>query len=342
MTTFTAEESGREAERPSAIGLIGWWDIAWRTWRGVNDDSLLMVARSIAFSIVMALFPSLAAFVSLYGIFADASKARDHLALLVGVVPADALTLIGDEMVRIAEGAEANLSLTFAVGLVLAFWAASTGMKALIRGLNIAYEEQERRGFVKLSWASLAMTIAAFAFALVTTGALLVVPLALRLIGASGEALSLGELRWPGLFLLSVLALELLYRYGPCRARARWRWLSWGSVLASILWLGGSLVFSWYVTAFSAFSATYGSLGAVFGFLTWSWLCAGAVLLGAKLNAEIEHQTTRDSTVGPPRPMGRRGAVVADTEGRPAGLAPWRRVTAALRKLRIRTGARRP
>ena len=338
MTAVVARDEGREAARPSEIGLVGWCDIAWRTWRGVNDDNLLMVARSIAFSVVMALFPSLAAFVSLYGLFADASKARDHLALLIGIVPADALTLIGDEMVRIAEQAEANLSLTFVLGLALAFWVASTGMKALIRGLNIAYEEHERRGFVRLSLTSLAMTFAAFGFAFVTAGGLLIMPLALRLIGASAEAMSLGQLRWPALFLLSVVALELLYRYGPCRAPARWRWLSWGGILASLLWIGGSLLFSWYLTAFSAFSATYGSLGAVFGFLTWSWLCAVAVLVGAKLNAEVEHQTKLDSTTGPQRPMGRRGAVMADTIG-DAASDRWRRFASVLGHLARRSGA---
>lgn len=309
---------GRSARRPSQIGWRGWRDIAWRTWRGFNDDSLLMVARSIAFSVVMGLFPSLAAFVALYGLFADASKARDHLRLLVGVVPADVLALIGDEMVRIAEQAQASLSFTFAVGLGLAFWSASTGVKALIRGLNIAYGEVERRNFLRLSLASLVMTLATFLAALVTTATLLAIPLGLRVVGASAEALSLGEVRWPVLFGLSVIALELAYRFGPCRARARWRWLSWGSVLATAAWIAGSLLFGWYLSEFSAFSATYGSLGAVFGFLTWSWLSAAAVLLGAKLNAEIEHQTSVDSTTGPPRPLGERGAAMADTLGAPA------------------------
>lgn len=315
---------GRDARRPSAIAPLGWRDILWRTWRGVNDDSLLTVARSIAFSGVMALFPSLAAFVALYGLFADPSAARDHLALLVGVVPAAALSLVGDEMVRISTEAEASLSLTFLLGLGLAFWTANTGMRALIRGLNIAYGERERRSFLRLTRTSAAMTLSAFGFLLTTAGALVILPLLLQVLRAPVEFLPLSLLRWPALLALAVFAFELLYRFGPDRRPARWRWLSWGSVTAAILWLVGSLTLSAYVAGFAGFNATYGSLGAIFGCLIWSWISAVVILLGAKLNAEIEHQTSVDTTVGADRPMGQRGAFVADTLGRPYPARPRR------------------
>lgn len=220
---------GRDARRPSAITPLGWRDILWRTWRGVNDDSLLMVARGIAFSGVIALFPSLAAFVALYGLFADPSAARDHLALLVGGVPAAALSLVGDEMVRISTETEASLSFTFLLGLALAFWTANTGMRALIRGLNIAYGERERRSFLRLTRTSAAMTLCAFGFLFTTAAALVILPLLQRVLRARVELLPLSLLRWPALLALAVLAFELLYRFGPDRRPARWRWLSWGA-----------------------------------------------------------------------------------------------------------------
>lgn len=315
MSGASRTRRSRCARARSGIGYLGWRDILWRTWRGTNDDSLLMVARSIAFSGVMALLPSLAAFISLYGLFADPLTARDHLALLTGVLPADALTLLGEEVIRIATEAQASLSLTFLLGLVVAFWAANTGMRALIRGLNIAYGEHERRSFVRLTRTSATMTLAAFAFLLTAAGALVVVPLLLRLLRAPVELLPLGELRWPALLALAVIAFELVYRFGPNRPRARWCWLSWGSAIAAAAWLLGSLALSTYIAGFAGFNATYGSLGAIFGFLTWSWISAVVILLGAKLNAEIERQTRRDTTRSSDRPMGRVGGGAANTVG---------------------------
>lgn len=220
-------------------------------------------------------------------------------------------------MVRIATEAEASLSFTFLLSLVLAFWTANTGMRALIRGLNIAYGERERRSFLRLTRTSAAMTLSAFAFLLATAGALVVLPLLLRVLRAPLEILPLSLLRWPALLAIAVTAFELLYRFGPDRRPARWRWLSWGSVAAALLWLVGSLALSGYVAGFAAYNATYGSLGAIFGCLIWSWISAVVILLGAKLNAEIEHQTAVDTTVGADRPLGQRGAAVADTLGRP-------------------------
>jgi len=273
---------------------------------------------------MMALFPSLAAFVSLYGLFFDPSSAKAHLAILTGLLPADALTLVGEEMVRIASRTEGSLSVTFAASLILALWSVNTGMKVLIRGLNIAYVEREKRGFVQLNITSLALTASALLFLLMIAGLLLVLPGILAILRAPPETLSLAALRWPMLFGMALVAVAVLYRFGPSRTPARWRWLTWGAVLAAGLWLGGSLLFSWYVSAFSSFSATYGSLGAVFGFMIWSWLSSLFILFGAKLNAEIEHQTAVDTTIRGDKPLGQRGAVVADTLGQrapPNGLA---------------------
>ncbi|WP_309088938.1 YihY/virulence factor BrkB family protein [Phenylobacterium sp.] len=305
---------GRSARTPQEIGRRGWTDILWRAWRGLGRDALPTVARGIAFSAVMALLPGLAAFVSLYGLFADATKAREHLSLLAGVVPPEALSLMGDEMVRIATQADGRLGLTFFGGLAVAFWTANTGMKTLIRGLNIAYEEKEQRSFLRLNLVAAALTLSAFAFALVTAGALLALPVILTVLGAP-EWRPFSQLRWPMLLAMAVLALEVLYRVAPSRRPAKWRWLSVGSLLAAVLWMSGAALLALYVRIFGSYSAAYGSLGAIFAVLLWFWLTALVILLGAKLNAEAEHQTLVDTTTGAARPMGERGAVMADTVG---------------------------
>lgn len=316
LTARGEERRGRSAERPVQIPLLGWRDIGWRVWRGFSDDALAMVARSIAFSGAMALFPGLAAFVSLYGLFADAGTARDHLALLSGVIPADALALLGAEMVRIATRTQGSLSLTLAISVVVALWSSNTGMRALIRGLNIAYGEHEKRSLIVLNLTSLGFAAAGLLFLLMTTAALIVLPFVFGLLRVPLEWLPLAGLRWPCLWALAFLTLSAAYRLGPSRRPARWPWLTWGGVAASGLWLISSLAFSAYAGAFAGFSATYGSLGALFAFLTWIWISAVIVLFGAKLNAEIEHQTLIDTTVGARRPIGDRGAVMADTVGR--------------------------
>lgn len=318
---------GRTAAAPSQIPPIGWKDILWRTWREFMRDRVPLVASGIAFTAVMALFPALAAFVALYGLFSDVEAARQHLAILTGLVPASILTFIGEQMMRIAQERQASLSLTFAASLLLALWSAAAGVKALFNGLNVAYEEEEKRNFVQLNLAAFAFTLAGAGFFVLASMLVVATPVALNLANLDSRLLPLALLRWPVLFVVALAGLSLVYRYGPSRQRARWRWVTWGGVLATALWLAGSAGFSWYVANVAAFNATYGSLGAVFGFLTWIWLSAVIVLTGAELNAEIEHQTAVDSTVGPEQPMGDRGAVVADTVGRakrggPAALLP--------------------
>ena len=306
---------GRDARTPRQIPRLGWKDIAFRTAKEIGDDDLATVARSIAFSGMLALFPALAAFVSVYGLFADVQTARDHLAGLTGVVPAEAMTLIGDQMIRLAEASEANLSLAFVFGLLLSIWSANAGMKALFKGLNVAYEEDEKRGFIRLNLVSLAFTLGTVLLLAGAMAALVALPVALDFLPVDGALVGLSHLRWPALLLLVALFLSLLYRYGPSRTEPRWAWVTPGGGVAALLWLGGSALFSWYLTRFADYDATYGSLGAVFGFMTWLWLSSTIVLVGAELNAEIEHQTAADTTPGPAKPLGQRGAAMADTVG---------------------------
>jgi membrane protein len=275
---------------------------------------------------MLALFPALGAFVSVYGLFADVETARDHLAGLTGVIPANAMALLGEQMVRLASASEANLSLAFVFGLALSVWSANAGIKALFKGLNIVYEEKETRGFLKLNLVSLGFTLGTVLFLVLAMGALVALPVALEFLRVDPGVIGLSHLRWPALLAIAMLFLSVLYRYGPSREKPKWRWVTPGGAAAAVMWMAGSALFSWYLTRFADYDATYGSLGAVFGFMTWLWLSSTVVLIGAELNAEIEHQTAADSTTGAEQPLGARGARMADTVGEPMPSlhAPWR------------------
>lgn len=308
-------ERGRHADKPTDIPPKGWKDVLWRAFREFREDQVTTVSQSIAFSGMLALFPALAAFVSIYGLFADVETARQQLGALTGIVPAGAATFIGEQMIRIAAQQQATLGTTFVISLLLSIWSANGGMKALFNGLNIAYDEQERRNFFKLNAVTLAFTLGAVLFLALAMGAVIAVPIILQLLRLDGATWLLAQLRWPVLLVVTILALAALYRYGPSREKAKWRWVSLGSVVASILWLAASIGFSWYLSNFADYNATYGSLGTVFGFMMWIWLSSVVVLLGAEINAEAERQTLKDSTTGPEEPLGDRGALAADTVG---------------------------
>ncbi len=301
------------AAKPSAIPLAGWKDILVRSYREIADDDVASIGRSIAFSGILALFPALAAFVSIYGLFADVADAQRHLAALAGIIPADAMTLLGEQMVRLAAANQASLSLTFALGFLLSIWSANSGMKALFKGLNIAYEEVETRTFVRLNLTTLTFTLGTIALFILAVAAVIGVPVALSIMRIDATGLSLSWLRWPALLFGVAGAISLLYRFGPSREPAKWRWVTPGSLGAALLWIAGSSAFSWYLSNVADYATSYGSLGAIFGFMMWLWLSAVIVLFGAELNSEIERQLVVDSTTGAARPLGLRGARVADT-----------------------------
>jgi membrane protein len=307
---------GRDAETPAEIPAKGWKDIAWRVYEGIQNDRVLLVAAGVTFYALLALFPATAALVSLYGFFADPSTINEHLRLVSGFLPDGALEVIGDQVGRIASQ-KSTLGFTFIGTLALALWGANAGTKAIFDALNIIYKEREKRSFIGLTLQSLLFTLGAIALMLVALTAIVVVPVVLKLLGISGEsgAALFSLLRWPLLYLLILFALACLYRYGPSRTQPQWRWVTWGSAIAGAIWIVGSLLLSWYVANFGTYNATYGSLGAVIGFMVWMWLSIIVVLLGAEINAEMEHQTAKDTTEGRRKPMGARGARMADELG---------------------------
>jgi membrane protein len=307
---------GRRAAAPWHIPRTGWKDILLRVYASVNDNRLLAVAAGVVFYSLLAIFPAVAAFVSLYGLIADASTIDAHLSLASGIFPAGAVDILHDQITKLAAKSDAKLSLGFVTGLGVALWSANSGMKAIIDALNVVYDEKEKRSFVKLNLVSLLFTFVAILSLMVALSVMVIAPIIFSAVGLSSLlSLAIVVLRWPLFLVLATIALAAIYRYGPSRREARWQWLSVGSAAAAIGWLISSVLFSWYIANFGAYNATYGSLGAAVGMMMWMWISAIVILLGAELNAEIEHQTARDSTVGVEKPLGRRGAVMADTIG---------------------------
>ena len=308
---------GRHADAPWQIPWRGWKDILWRTYQQIGEDRLLAVAAGVVFYGLLALFPAVTAIVSLYGLFANAATISDHLSMATGILPSGAIDIIREQVARLASKGDAKLGFGFILGLGIALWSANAGMKAIIDALNVVYEEKEKRSFIKLNLISLAFTLGAIAALLLALGAVVVLPAPagmarlrdpdrdLRSNMRAGRACSV----------LVILGLALIYRFGPSRREPRWQWLSIGSVFAAVAWLGSSALLSWYLGNFAHYDATYGSLGAAIGMMMWMWVSSIVILFGAQLNSEIEHQTARDSTVEHDKPLGARGAVMADTVG---------------------------
>ena len=311
---------GRRAMAPEQIPWRGWKDILVRTYRKTQDNRLLALSAGIAFYSLLALFPAIAAAVSSYALFADAATIAKHLSIAADIVPVGTLDLLSEEITRIATKSDGKLTFGFIFGLSIALWTANASMKAMFDALNIIYDEDEKRGFVWFNLVSLFFNICTIAAAAVAIALVVVFPLLLAALGFTNLGYPLvGYLRWPVMFGLIIFGLSMLFRYGPSRRPAKWRWISVGSVFAALAWLAASSLFSWYLGNIANYNATYGALGAVVGLLMWMWLSSIVMLVGAELNSEIEHQTAQDSTVGPAKPLGARGAVMADTVGPATG-----------------------
>ena len=279
---------------------------------GILADRILYTSGGVAFFTLLAFFPAVATIVSLYGLVTDVSTIREHLTPLESILPDGAIKLIGDQMAHIA-GQRGTLSSVF---FIVALWSANSGVAALFDAFNVIYKEKERRSLLRLYGTTFLFTFGWIAFMLAAIGAVIVVPLLLTFMGMSTPAERLLSIvRWPVLLIVVILGLAALYRYGPSRRSAKWRWVTWGSTVAAVLWILTSMLFSWYVASFESYNRLYGSLGAGIGFMVWIWLSVVVILIGAELNAEMEHQTARDTTAGGEKPLGMRGAVMADRVG---------------------------
>ena len=306
---------GRDADEPSEIPALGWKDILKRTWQDLTNDHVSIVAAGIAFYSLLAVIPALAAVISIYGLAADPAQIQRNFDYFRSMLPPDAYKLLTEQMKHLSES-NAAAGWGTAISLAVALWGASTGIKGLIDGLNIMYHEKEKRGIVKLTIRALLMTLAAIVVVLISVALIAVLPAVLGFVGLHEATKTLMMvIRWPLLAVIFMLSLSAIFRFGPSRTRAKWRWVTWGAATATVLWLIASGLFSLYVVHFGSYNKTYGSLGAVVVLLMWFYITAYVVLLGAEINTETELQTAKDSTRGAPKPMGRRGAFAADHLG---------------------------
>lgn len=311
-----ANARGRRATTPSDIPRTGWRDILLRTKQEVSDDNVSLVAAGVAFYGLLAVFPGIAALVSIYGLVADPVSAGRLFADMPGLPP-EARKILTDQAAHVAAAPASTLSFSLVAALVLTIYSASRAMGAIITALNISYDESETRGFVRLTLLSFGLTAGLLAFCMLALGVIVGLPAIIDALSLPAwMATLLHLLPWPVLGSCAVGGLALLYRLGPARRPAEWPWLRIGALVATLLWLVGSAAFSFYVANFGSYNETYGSVGALVVLLMWFYLSAYVVIVGAELNSEIEHQTRRDTTVGHDRPMGERDAYVADTIGR--------------------------
>lgn len=304
---------GRGAASPQDIPAKGWWEIAKRTVTNFSDNELMSEAASVTFFALLSLFPAITAIVSIYGLFADPSTIQDHLDSIATIVPSGGMEIIADQVKRLTHTPTSGLSLGAIGGVAVAMWSANQGAKAMFSALNDVYGEDESRGFVKKTALSLAFTVGGIVCVLLAIGGIVVLPILSKALGLDGPFDAIAKVaRWPIILVGITIALAMLYRFGPSRHPAKWRWVTWGGAIAAVLWIALSIGFSWYVEHFGNYNKTYGSLGAVIGFMTWIWLSSTVLLLGAQINAEMEAQTARDTTRGNEKPRGARGAVAAN------------------------------
>jgi membrane protein len=309
-------DRGRNAEHPRELTRSGWRDVLWRVKEETAKDNISMIAAGVAFYLMLAIFPMLAATVSIYGLVADPVDVQRNFESVAGVIPEQARSIMIDQLTAVTSASGGQLGFGVVLSIALTLWSASRGVIAMITALNIAYDEKETRSFIKLNGIALALTIALIVFMILTLAVVVALPVVIGYLNL-GETVewAIRLARWPILAFAIIVALAVLYRYAPDRDAPRWRWVSWGASVATVIWLLGSVAFSVYVSNFADYNKTYGTMGAVIILLLWFNLSSYAVLLGAELNAEMEHQTSRDTTKGLERPLGQRRAYVADTVG---------------------------
>ncbi|SFE14124.1 YihY/virulence factor BrkB family protein [Roseivivax sediminis] len=303
-----------EAERPRDLPRRSWWRILRRVAVNTGEDNISVVAAGVAFYTLLSIFPAATAFISLAGYVLDPSDLTQQLDQLAGMLPQDAATIIQDQVLEVTGGDQTATGLAALLALSLAIYGAMRGVKTLMAGMNIAYGETEKRNIIVINLVAVGLTVALLFGVIVALNAVVVIPAIMGFVGfGSGIDMLLRLSKWAILLAMTVFGLSFLYRFGPSRRRPQWRWVSPGALIAALLWVAGTIGFSAYVQNFGSYNETYGTLGGVIILLTWLWLSAFIVLLGAEFNAEMEHHTSADTTIGPRRPMGERGAVKADT-----------------------------
>jgi membrane protein len=310
----STDPHGHQAETPIEIPWRGWKAILIRTWQAIGTKNIGLISAGAAFYALLAIFPGLAALVSIYGLVANPAAIR-HLTDITGsVIPKDANQLIVDQLQSLISKPRGGLSFAAVISILLALWSAHSGVTTVMIALNITYDEHEKRGYIRRNLLALGLTFGGLLFIIVALAAIALLPAIIDYLPIPEHAKSgLALIRWPILLVLTMLGLAVIYRLGPSRAHPRWQWISPGALISTILWIAGSALFSLYVAKFASYNKTYGSLGAVIVLLMWLYVSSYFMLIGATINAESERQTEKDTTTGDPQPIGKRDAVVADT-----------------------------
>ncbi|HEX3018942.1 MAG TPA: YihY/virulence factor BrkB family protein [Chitinispirillaceae bacterium] len=313
------DNHGILAKTPAEIPKRGWYDIFKRVTKEISKDNISIIAAGVAFYSFLAIFPAIAATISIYGLLIDPQTVQQQLSSVTEILPKQATSLMQSQLNQITKGSSTALSWGLVFSILLSIWSANSGTSALFQGINIAYDEQNKRGLIKNTALTLLFTFLGIVMAIICISLVIGLPAFADKLGFPGSLMTtIMWSRWILLAGLIILSLAALYRYAADRKNPKWQWVSWGSVIATFCWIGGSLLFSYYVNNFSNYNATYGSLAAVVILLFWFYLSIYFILLGAEINSEIEHQTEIDSTIGKQQPMGKRGAHQADDLGEAA------------------------
>jgi len=308
---------GRNARTPRDIPVTGWKDVALRLKTKLGSEQLNLVSAGVAFYALLAIFPGITALVALAGLVLSPANVTEQVEAATRLIPDEAAGIILDQAVAVTGSGQQGLGVAFGLSLALALYSASRGVNSLIDGLNVAYDETETRGFFKKQFVSIGLTIALFTGLVIAMVTVVALPLILAQLGLPDWLTTiLLMIRWLILAALTLLGLAVVYRLGPARRRAEWQWVTHGAVVCCVIWMTASIILSIYVSNFGNYNETFGSMAGVIILLLWLWISAFSVLIGAALNAEAEAQTRIDSTTGPDRPMGERGAVKADHLGR--------------------------
>lgn len=309
------QQRGRTAESPQEIPARGWWDIAMRVRKRIAADNVDVIAGGLALFALLAAFPALAAAVSIYGLFASPDRIASHLQIFAAALPEDALQIVQRQLSDFSQHRHGALSFGVGIGVVLSLWSARKGMVALMKVTNVAYGEEEKRGWLMQLLLSFVFAIGSVTVFLAVLVLGVAVPLSLAPLAGGSVTSIIVMLRWILLFCIAVLALAVVYRFAPDRKAAQWRWVSAGSLIAATLWMLASALFTWYVRNWGSYGRIYGALGSVVVLVLWFYLSGYIIILGAEINAEMERQTKKDTTAGQPKPPGARGAHSADTVG---------------------------
>ncbi|UUR08737.1 YihY/virulence factor BrkB family protein [Sphingomonas glaciei] len=308
-------DKGRSADKPTDIPSSGWLEIAKRTWKEVGKDNVGIVAAGVAFYFFLALVPLLGATVLTYGLFAEPDMVVRQAQGLTAFLPEEAAKLVGEQLLNVVETSGGKKGFGLVAAIAVAFWGARNAAGAIVTSLNIAYQEEEKRGIVATTLLALAMTLGAVVLAGLVGAAVAILAAIGKLlpdVGPIGRFLT-SAITFVMLGGVAASAAATLYRYGPSRENARWTWLTPGSIFFAVVWLLLTLAFGFYVRNFGSYGATYGALSSVVVLLTWLYLSSYVLIFGAELNSEVEHQTARDTTTGEDeQPLGARGAWSAD------------------------------